>query len=190
MGFCRTNSVLTPKIMRAFVTDMRNLNQVSLAISEFYVVSFLGVGWDWIHLVRRSIAALLYQPRMIDDECGVVGVLRIGRGNWSIRGKHALLLLCPPQIPYDLISAQTRAPAVGSWRLTAWTMARHFHYLILYSVSIVIIVRVGKKDFDSRQGQEILLFSIAPRLAVGSTQFLSSIITTTLDLTRKWYISN
>jgi hypothetical protein len=44
----------------------------------------------------------LYQPRMIDDECGVVGGMRIGRGNRSTRRKPAPVPLCPPQMPHDL----------------------------------------------------------------------------------------
>jgi hypothetical protein len=34
---------------------------------------FLGVRWDWVHLVRLPLIGILYQPRMIDNECGVVG---------------------------------------------------------------------------------------------------------------------
>jgi hypothetical protein len=34
---------------------------------------FVGVGWDWVHLVRGPLFGLLYQFRMIDDECGAVG---------------------------------------------------------------------------------------------------------------------
>jgi hypothetical protein len=50
----------------------------------------LGVGWDSVHLVRRSPTGLLYQPRMIDDyECGAVGGMKIGRGNRSTRRKPA-----------------------------------------------------------------------------------------------------
>jgi hypothetical protein len=46
----------------------------------------LGVGW--IHLARRPLIGLLYQPLMIDDdECGAVGGMRIGRGNRSTRRK-------------------------------------------------------------------------------------------------------
>jgi hypothetical protein len=54
-------------------------------------------------LVRWPIFGLLYQPRMIDDdddECGVVGGMRIGRGNRSTRRKSAPVTLCPPQIPH------------------------------------------------------------------------------------------
>jgi hypothetical protein len=57
-----------------------------------------------MHLVRRPLFGLLYQPRMIDDgdECGAVGGMRIGRGNESTRRKPAPVPLCPPQIPHDL----------------------------------------------------------------------------------------
>jgi hypothetical protein len=79
----------------------------------------------WVHLVRRPLFNLLYQPQMIDDdECGAVGGMIIGRGNRSTRRKPAPVPLCPPQIPHDLTWARTRAVAVGSQRLTAWAMAR------------------------------------------------------------------
>jgi hypothetical protein len=74
--------------------------------------SFL-VEWDWVHLVRQPVFDLLYQPRMIDDECGIVGEMRIGRGNRSSRRKLALMSLCPPQILHDLTWARTRAAALG-----------------------------------------------------------------------------
>jgi hypothetical protein len=62
-------------------------------------------------LDTAAIIGLLYQPQMIDDgDCGVIDVMRIGRGKRSAR-----VPLCPPQIPYDL----TRASTVGSQRLTA-----------------------------------------------------------------------
>jgi hypothetical protein len=51
-------------------------------------------------------------------------VLRIGRGNWSTRRKSAPVLLYPPQIPRDLTWDRTRAPTMGSRRLTAWVMTR------------------------------------------------------------------
>jgi hypothetical protein len=53
-------------------------------------------------LVRRPLIGLLYQPRLIDDECGAFGGMRIGRGNRSTRKKPAPVPLCPPQIPHDL----------------------------------------------------------------------------------------
>jgi hypothetical protein len=53
--------------------------------TAYFVLIFLVSwgGWDWVHLVRRPLTGLLYQPRLIDDECGAVGVMRIGRGNRS-----------------------------------------------------------------------------------------------------------
>jgi hypothetical protein len=29
------------------------------------------VGWGWVHLARRSLFSLLYQPRMIDDDLSI-----------------------------------------------------------------------------------------------------------------------
>jgi hypothetical protein len=84
---------------------------------------FLGVRWDWVHLVRRPLTGLLYQPRTIGDECVAVGGMRIGRGNRGARRKPAPLPLCSPQIPHDLTCARTRAAAEGNRRLTAWAMA-------------------------------------------------------------------
>jgi hypothetical protein len=63
---------------------------------------------------------LLYQPQMIEDgECRTVGGMRIGSGNRSTRRKPTAVPLYPPQIPYELRWAGTRAAAVGSRRLTA-----------------------------------------------------------------------
>jgi hypothetical protein len=45
------------------------------------------VRWDWVHLTRRPLFGLLYQLRMIDDECGAVGGMRIGRENGRTRRK-------------------------------------------------------------------------------------------------------
>jgi hypothetical protein len=48
--------------------------------------------------------------------------------NWQRKPKYSEKTCpsatCPPQIPHDLPWARTRATAVGSWRLTAWAMAR------------------------------------------------------------------
>jgi hypothetical protein len=47
----------------------------------FLIVSWEGMRLTWVHLVRRPIFGILYQPRMIPDECGGDGGMRIGRGN-------------------------------------------------------------------------------------------------------------
>jgi hypothetical protein len=69
-------------------------------------------------LGTSATVGLLYQPRMIDDDYGAVGGMRIGRGNRSTRRKPAPVPHCPPQI-HDLTWDRTRAAAVGSQRLTA-----------------------------------------------------------------------
>jgi hypothetical protein len=56
---------------------------------------------------------------MMDDACGVVGGMKIVKGNRSTRRKPPPVPLCPPQIPLDLTWDRTRAAAVGSQRLTA-----------------------------------------------------------------------
>jgi hypothetical protein len=66
-------------------------------------------------------------PAPGDYDDGEFGGMNIGKGNQSTRRKPAPAPVCPPQIPLDQTRVWTRAPAVGSQRLTAWTMARpHF----------------------------------------------------------------
>jgi hypothetical protein len=88
----------------------------------FVLVSLGGVRLS--PLGMSATLGLLYQPRMIDDDYGAVGRMRIGGGNRNTRRKPAPVPLCPPQIPYDLTLDLTWAAAIGSQRLTAWTMAR------------------------------------------------------------------
>jgi hypothetical protein len=83
----------------------------------FILVSLGGVRLS--PLGTSATVDLLYQPRMIDDEFGVVGGMRIGRGNRSTRRKPAPVPLWPPQIPHDLTWDRARAAAMGSRRLTA-----------------------------------------------------------------------
>jgi hypothetical protein len=95
-------------------------------------MAFFLMGWDWVHLVLRPLFGLLCQPQMIDGDCGTIGGMWIGRGNWSTRRKLAPIPLCPPQIPHVLTQARARAAPVGSRRLTAWAMARPFHGIYWY----------------------------------------------------------
>jgi hypothetical protein len=75
------------------------LNSVLVTFTKNLIL-FLGVGWDWLHLVRRPLFGLLYQAWMIDDdESGAFGGMIIGRGNRSTLRKHALVPLCSPQKP-------------------------------------------------------------------------------------------
>jgi hypothetical protein len=89
----------------------------TVTITEYFFSLWGGVRLG--PLVTATTSGLLYQPRMIDDECGAVGGMIIGRGNRSTRIKPAPVPLCLPQIPYDLAWARNRASALGRRRLTA-----------------------------------------------------------------------
>jgi hypothetical protein len=67
-----------------------------------------------------------------DDECGVVGGMRIGRGNRSTRRKPAPVPLCSPQIPHDLTWARTRAAAVGSLSYGTANLCKYVLQLRIY----------------------------------------------------------
>jgi hypothetical protein len=63
-------------------------------------------------LGTSATVGLLYQLRMIDNDYGAVGGMRVGSGNRSTRRKPAPVPLRPPQIPHDLTWDRTRASAV------------------------------------------------------------------------------
>jgi hypothetical protein len=68
-------------------------------------------------------------PAPGDYDDGEIGGM-IGKGNRSTRRKPAPVPLCPPQTPHAA-RTQTRAAAVGSQRLNAWTTARPCLQLLL-----------------------------------------------------------
>jgi hypothetical protein len=70
-------------------------------------------------MIRQPIIGLLYQRRMIDDECGTGGGMRTGRGNRSTWRKPVPVPFCAPKIPHALTWVRTLAAAVGNRRLTA-----------------------------------------------------------------------
>jgi hypothetical protein len=80
--------MLVRALLAKFITDMKK-----------YFFLFL-VGWD-SPIGTAATIGLLYQPQIIDDECGAVDRMKIGRGNRSTRKKPAPVPLCPPQIPHD-----------------------------------------------------------------------------------------
>jgi hypothetical protein len=78
-------------------------------------VSFLGVGWDWVYLVRRPLFGLLCQPRMVDDgHCGAISGMRTGSKDRSTRRTPAPVPLYPPQVPHEWPVLKIRAAAVWS----------------------------------------------------------------------------
>jgi hypothetical protein len=91
-------------------------------ISRYFNFIFWGVSLGGVRLSPLGTSAtvgLLYQPRMMDDDYGTVGGMRIGRGNRITRRKPAPVPLCPPETAHNLTWHRTRAAAVGSQRLTA-----------------------------------------------------------------------
>jgi hypothetical protein len=89
-----------------------------------------------MHLVRRRLIGLLYQPQMI-DEYGAFCGMKIGRENRSTRRKRAPVPLCSPQIPHDLVWDRARAAAMGSQRLTARAVARPYCSTMLQTLKIL-----------------------------------------------------
>jgi hypothetical protein len=88
------------KFQRNWAYLMRQLVSCCLKSSLFFLICRMG--WDRVHLVRWPLFSVLYQPRMMRDRHGVVGGMRIYRGNRSTRRKPTLVPLCAPQIPHDL----------------------------------------------------------------------------------------
>jgi hypothetical protein len=48
--------------------------------NSFFLFLVYSGEWDWLHFVRRPLFGLLYQPRMMDDECRAVGGKVTGKG--------------------------------------------------------------------------------------------------------------
>jgi hypothetical protein len=99
---------------------------------------YLGVNWNRAHYYWGHYWPI-YQPRMMDDdECGAMGGM-IGRGNRGSR-RPAAMPLRPPQIPYHLTRARTRAdgkPATNHLSYStafviSWRWVASFTLLPLY----------------------------------------------------------
>jgi hypothetical protein len=75
---------------------------------------------------------------MIDDECGAVGGMRIGRGNRSTGRKPAPAPLCPPQIPHDLIWARTWPPR---WEFGDYALWLGLFIILIYTQPVGLLGR-------------------------------------------------
>jgi hypothetical protein len=110
--------------IHVFKIQSDHLEYSSVDKKKIFCFWFLGVGWEWGHLVCRSLFGLLCQlPFIGDEECGAVCGKSIVRGNRSTRRKPTPMTLCSPQMPHDLTWARTQAVTFGSRRLTALAMA-------------------------------------------------------------------
>jgi hypothetical protein len=84
-------------------------------LALFY--SWGGVGWDWVHLVPRPLAALLYQLRMT-DECGAM--------MWDLAAEDEVIGGNLPQLRFvhhkshNLTWYRPRAARLRSRQPTAW----------------------------------------------------------------------
>jgi hypothetical protein len=118
-----------PSALQKLASTTQNVTAVTALCYILFLVGHLPLFFIWgalrlCPLGTPPLLYLLHQPRMMDgNECAAVGGM-IGRENWSTRRKLSPVPLCPPQISHDLSRARTRAAAVGSRRLTAWTSAR------------------------------------------------------------------
>jgi hypothetical protein len=73
-------------------------------------------GRNMEHTLIAAYVGLLLGYLIMDNKVRLVGysvVLRINDRNRSTKRKPALLSLCPPQIPHDLILSLTQATAVA-----------------------------------------------------------------------------
>jgi hypothetical protein len=113
-------------------------NNVKLVTVLCFLIN--GVGFDWVHLSRRTIVGLSYQPETI-DKCGAFSEIIIGRGNRSNQTKSAPVFVCPPQIPPVLTWNRARTAAVGTQQMTAWAVARP------------VTVFVGRNPLGTKQGK-------------------------------------
>jgi hypothetical protein len=84
---------------------------------SLFIIIIVGVRLSPLGTAATTV--LFYQLQIIDDECGAVGGVKIGREKRSTRRKPARVPICPPQIPHEQTWARTRAAAAGSNRIIA-----------------------------------------------------------------------
>jgi hypothetical protein len=84
------------------------LKKLTEIVSKYFLISWGGLRLTMSPLgTSATIWPIVQAP---DDECGVVGGMRIDRRNQSPRRKPAPVPLYPPQVPYDLTWNRTRPP--------------------------------------------------------------------------------
>jgi hypothetical protein len=115
-------SFLPPEIRKNPLPRIQDTDWTKSFIYYYFFIFLMAWGWDY--LVVGHCFRLLYQLQTIDDECGAVGGMRIGRWNRSCWRKPTPVPLFPPQIQYNLTRARTRAATMES-RL--WIISYKFY---------------------------------------------------------------
>jgi hypothetical protein len=78
-------------------------------------------------LLLRPLTVLFFQTMILELLVNCI----ISKGNFRTRRKPAPVPLCPPQLPHEMIQAQTRAAAVGSRRISARVTGPTSVYMII-----------------------------------------------------------
>jgi hypothetical protein len=117
------------------------LQYVGIRVPDFFIIILSGVRLS--PLGTAATIGLLYEPQIIDDgDCGAIVGMKSGKVKRSTQRKPALLQLCPPQIPHDLIRVRTRASAVGSQRLRygAAELQSYTYYCVMYRTDLFLFI--------------------------------------------------
>jgi hypothetical protein len=92
-----TQIAAVPDLLKSLshkIKKLYRLVQSYLTIQPLLCCWFLGVGWDWVYLVRLPVFYHLYQPRIMDDERGaIVGMTTA----WVLDIVHRLLFWRTPK---------------------------------------------------------------------------------------------
>jgi hypothetical protein len=97
---------------RGYIPERRTLRNDRCENLESYMseeldltLRFIFFGRDWVHLVRRPLIDLLYQPRMMSVEQSV---------EWELAGETEALVenlpLCLPQIAHHMTGLELGPP--------------------------------------------------------------------------------
>jgi hypothetical protein len=82
-------------------TERTHFKALPCKLFSFSFLGWDGVGWDWVHVIRRTLTGLLQQFWMVDEYWALDGT-RIAMRSRSIRRKSAPLPVCSVQTPQDL----------------------------------------------------------------------------------------
>jgi hypothetical protein len=125
---------------------------MEMCVQLFSCFIIRGVRREWVHLVRRSLVGLLYQTRMLDDECSSQY-----NENWQGTTKYSEKT-CPITALSTINSTlpdmrQNWFAVVGIRPQTAWAKARVFIFISsAYIEALVLIYRLYEGSVNPRDG--------------------------------------